>query len=182
MCDSFGWRPINGGHPIRGRGSQHGLLRGCHVPSLDVISKLLLFFRSVARSAQASAWWSFSKAQLLLPASSNVVVERESQRLEERRPPHDPGALSADSSLALLLRQPEAFGLPWSYDRLTPPTFAQANVGQRRVPCENPNWRAQSLSPTVATLAVLRLYHSAYTFTTEAAGMRGGPDINLRDL
>jgi hypothetical protein len=32
MCDGIGSRPINGGNPIRGRGSQHGRRRGCHVP------------------------------------------------------------------------------------------------------------------------------------------------------
>jgi hypothetical protein len=59
-----------------------------------------------------------------------------------------------------LLRQPEASGLPWSYDLLTPPTFGPtlANVDCRP---KTPIGGRRSLSPTVAML-VLRLYHSTY--------------------
>ncbi|KAH8800973.1 hypothetical protein F5882DRAFT_504314, partial [Hyaloscypha sp. PMI_1271] len=71
-----GWGPINGGHPIRGRGSQHGLLRGCHVPSPGVMSTGGRF----SGLASVRRGWSFSKAHWRLRWTF-VVGEGEGREL-----------------------------------------------------------------------------------------------------
>ena len=124
---------------------------------------------------------SFSKGHWLLAFCYNVV---------KARPPTDdhPGAGTLPSArqtapLPSFLRQPEASGLPWSYDRLTPPTSGPtlANVDCR------PKTQLESKAATEPITNLLLRSRSCVCTTlllstTGAFGMRGGPDINLRDL
>lgn len=142
----------NGGDPIRGRGSQQALLRGCHVPSPGLISKmnaLLTLFRTVARSAQASArrasrratgCWPFSS--MSLGSGRQQTTSRELETLPSAR---------QTAPLALLLFA--SAGGVWSAVELRP-TYAPnlwSHVSQRRLPSQNPigaKKQPQSLSPT----------------------------------
>jgi hypothetical protein len=104
---------------------------------------------------------SFSKGHWLLAFCFNVV---------KARPPTDdhPGAGTLPSArqtapLPSFLRQPEASGLPWSYDRLTPPTSGPtlANVDCRPKTQLEFKSSHRAYHQLVATLAALRLYYSA---------------------
>jgi hypothetical protein len=149
----------------------------CAQPGRDLDMKTL--FRPVERSAQASAHSGASRrrtgccAELSPPWLGEG--EREGRRGQARGGEGRTGGEEAAAGtwasarqtaplapLALLLRQPEASGLPWRYDRLTPPTFSPtlANVDCR---VKSPMETIRAYHQLLLLLAVLRLYHSVCT-------------------
>jgi hypothetical protein len=139
----------NGGYPSRGRGSPQALLRGCHVPSPGLVSKMNALFRSVAKICPGFSFRaeeSFSKGYWLLAflfqccwrvggegRQQTTTTTGELELLPSLCFSLRQTGYSSQLPLPSSLRQPEASGLPWSYDRLTPPTSGPtlANVDCR---------------------------------------------------
>ncbi len=162
MCDGVGWRPII----QRVSDSRSRLTAGfatgvpCAQPGLDLENECA--FQVFARSAQASVRRRASRTATGCWPFVSMSLRRGRQQTATRELETLPSARQT-APLPSFLRQPEASGLPWSYDRLTPPNL-WSHVSQRRLPSQNPIGAKSShraYHQLVAALAVLRLYYSA---------------------
>lgn len=193
MCDGVRWRPIT----RRISDSRSRLTAGfatgvpCAQPGLHLENEM----RSSLFSGRSPDLPRPLRGGELLegPLAARPFLQCRSLGSGGERPPTDDHPGDGNSALCPLLgrqlplpssflRQPEASGLPWSYDRLTPPNL-WSHVSQRRLPSQKPNWsqqQPQSLSPTQCC-NLLRsrscVCSTLLPSTTGAFGMRGGPDI-----
>jgi len=106
MCDGVGGRPINGGNPIRGRGSQQTFIRGCHVPSpgLDLEHHVLL--RDLPEGPSDSTLLEAPKLDLAEDQRSNGVDDAEDDKYPHNSTPSRMGEALQEPPLGRQLPSP----------------------------------------------------------------------------